>query len=469
MNKYRSLILGGVATLSVIYLYTRDKNNNTDNNTDNDKKIISDVKKNFKNVKFKDKDNLIFYHKQEHFKDILKYIYDKYEDKIRNFTCYDEKIYNYTEYRARRREKPTPQRMSIPVESNLTIDYEYKGLLYNIDIDIGLKKNDNKYIKLAGTHEEREELLRTIRLTSYNKDILYHFLDNAIKYCKNERKKITKTSNNSMLVYYYKAEYWSLLSKIPKRHCDTVFLKKNQREDIYENIDNFLHEDTRSKYLNYGIPYKNVYLIYGPPGTGKTSLIRSIASDFDCDLFILPIQKRMEDIHIIDAMTGINNMDGRNDKNKVIVMEDIDTIFDKRKEGDTDNGITLQCLLNMLDGFTCIEGTLLFLTANKPELFDPALLRSGRVDHKIKLDYADKYQIKNMFESYFLEQMDSFDKFYNHISHLKITTAVLQEFLFKHAECNDILKYTDEINQIVENNDSKNFEILEDSNKTLYC
>ena len=90
---------------------------------------------------------------------------------------------------------------------------------------------------------------------------------------------ITKTSNNnSMLVYYYKAEYWSLLSKIPKRNCETVFLKENQREEIYENIDRFLDDDTRDKYLNYGIPYKNIYLIYGPPGTGKTSLIRSIAS-----------------------------------------------------------------------------------------------------------------------------------------------------------------------------------------------
>ena len=210
--------------------------------------------------------------------------------------------------------------------------------------------------------------------------------------------------------------------------------------------------------------HTKIYLIYGPPGTGKTSLIRSIASDFNCDLFILPIQKRMEDIHVIDAITGINNMDGRDNRNKVIVMEDIDTIFDKRKDGDTDNGITLQCLLNMLDGFTCVEGTLLFLTANKPELFDSALLRSGRVDHKIKLDYADKYQIKNMFESYFPEQMNTFDKFYTHIRHMKITTAVLQEFLFNHSECDDILKYVDEINQIVENNDSKNFELLEDSN-----
>ena len=68
-------------------------------------------------------------------------------------------------------------------------------------------------------------------------------------------------------------------------------------DNIYKSVGNFLHEDTRDKYLHYGIPYKNVYLIYGPPGTGKTSLIRSICSNFDCDLFVLPIQKK--NLHLL--------------------------------------------------------------------------------------------------------------------------------------------------------------------------
>lgn len=463
----KSIIGSSLMIIGGLYVY--NKNKVAKEEDVDDKKYISDIKKNFKNVKFKEPDNLIFTNRHEHFHDILKYIYDNYESKIHNFTCYNQKIYNYTEYRARRREKPTPQRIKIPVDDNIKIPYMYNDILYDIDISIKFEKNENKYVKLNGSHDEREEILHTIKLTSSNKDVLYNLLDKAVNHSEQERKKITKTNNNSMLVYYYKAEYWSLLSKIPKRNCDTIFLKKDLRETIYENIDTFLQGDTRDKYINHGIPYKNVYLIYGPPGTGKTSLIRSISSDFDCDLFILPIQKRMEDVNIIDAMTGINNMDGRENKNKIIVMEDIDTIFDKRKEGDTDNGITLQCLLNMLDGFTCVEGTLLFLTANKPELFDSALIRSGRIDHKIKLDYADKYQIKNMYESYFPKQIKNFDKFYNSVRHLKLTTAILQEFFFSHDSCDDINEYIDEVSSIVDNNESKNFEILEEENKNIYC
>ena len=51
----------------------------------------------------------------------------------------------------------------------------------------------------------------------------------------------------------------------------------------------------------------------------------------------------------------------------MIVIEDIDTLFDDRKSGDTNTMITMQSLLNCLDGFTCVEGTMLYITANKPE------------------------------------------------------------------------------------------------------
>ena len=44
--------------------------------------------------------------------------------------------------------------------------------------------------------------------------------------------------------------------------------------------------------------------------------------------------------------------------NRIIVLEDIDCIFDTtRKEGDEHNMVTLQSLLNCLDGHTCVEGT----------------------------------------------------------------------------------------------------------------
>ena len=48
-------------------------------------------------------------------------------------------------------------------------------------------------------------------------------------------------------------------------------------------------------------------LLYGPPGTGKTSLIKSIASHLDCDLYILPISKDMLDTNLVDAFSYISD------------------------------------------------------------------------------------------------------------------------------------------------------------------
>ena len=92
------------------------------------------------------------------------------------------------------------------------------------------------------------------------------------------------------------------------------------------------------------------------------------------------------------------------------MIEDIDCIFTDRKTGDDNNQITLQNLLNCFDGFTCVEGTLLFITANNPEIFDDALIHLCRIDRKLEFGWADKYQTRSMFDKYFPKQTQSFEK-----------------------------------------------------------
>ena len=119
-------------------------------------------------------------------------------------------------------------------------------------------------------------------------------------------------------------------------------------------VEEFFSPETRSLYLSFGMPYKHVVLLYGVPGSGKTSTISSIASYFSCDIYTIPITKQLTDYGMIDALSEIND---REDKKKIIVLEDIDCIFDTtRKEGDEHNMVTLQSILNCLDGHMCVEG-----------------------------------------------------------------------------------------------------------------
>jgi SpoVK/Ycf46/Vps4 family AAA+-type ATPase len=111
---------------------------------------------------------------------------------------------------------------------------------------------------------------------------------------------------------------------------------------------------------------------------------------------------------------------------------------------------------------------MLFLTANKPEVLDFAMIRSCRIDNKIKLDYADKYQTEKMFNTFLPEQSDKFKDFYREISHKEFTTAMLQEFLFYNRDSLNIIELLDEFIEIVDKNDPKNFEVIKDEQKNFY-
>jgi hypothetical protein len=397
--------------------------------------------------------------------EVLRYICVKYGDDINSFNYSVEKIYHFNEWRFRRKEKPVDLKIHQPNECDMTIIYKDNPIHIKFNI---LYDDKNVPYKIMSQQDccSDEEIVTKLELSADSKEILTSFADEAKEWCDNEKKKIRMNSKETMNIYYYKKDYWTLLSKSPKRPLSTVYLKENILDDLVSKTKKFFSDETRDIYLSFGIPYKSVQLIHGPPGTGKTSLIKSIASDLDCDLYILPISKDMLDTNLIDAFSYISDNE---EKERIIVIEDIDTLFDgERKEGDDHNGITLQAFLNCLDGFTCVEGTMLFLTANKPEVLDFAMIRSCRIDNKIKLDYADKYQTEKMFHKFLPNQKERFKEFYREVSHKKYTTAMLQEFFFYNRECENILDIIDEFNEIVDKNDPKNFEVVKEENKNFY-
>ena len=248
------------------------------------------------------------------------------------------------------------------------------------------------------------------------------------KNVKNLLKESKMSKTKTVSINIWRKDYWNILFKSPKRPIDTLYLKEGQKEDLMKNVEELRDDETRKEYLSHGIPYKSVFMLYGPPGTGKTSTINTLASYFDCDVYVIPVSKELTDYGLIDA---IGYLEEKEEKKRIIVIEDIDSIFTNRKKGDDDNGITLQGLLNCFDGFSCVEGTCLFITANKPEVIDEALIRSCRVDHKYELDYADEYQTKCIFERMAPEKDKvSFSKFYKLVAIELIQQQCSKNFYF---------------------------------------
>lgn len=412
---------------------------------------------------FAETHTLRFQSDHEDFKSLCHYLCEIYPNNINDFHYEEENVYTFREWRRKRKETPTTLKILTPHTCDFTITYGFVPIRITLDF---LRNKQGDIIKKIEPAEcsSVELLLQELTLTCENPSRLVDFADTAKNYIRDIYKKCREKTKDTICIYYYKKEYWTLFSKSPKRGIDTIYLKKDEGTKLLAQVKEFFSDETRETYVQYGIPYKNVSLIYGPPGTGKTSLIKAVASELDCDIFVLSITKDMLDTNLIEAFNYIND---RDETQRIIVMEDVDTLFDDRKEGDKNNGITMQAFLNCLDGFTCVEGTMLFMTANKPEVFDQAMIRSCRIDHKLMLDYADKHQTKQMYQTFFANATN-FEEFYKKIKHLKYTTAMLQEFLFYNRNTENILDKLSEFQEIIEKNNPKNYEVLKEETNHLY-
>ena len=413
---------------------------------------------------------LILYSNTNTYDKVMHFLYETYTDSFNSFEYVSETFVKNYEYGRRCNKLSEMVRVCNPVDTTVEIDFDNSKV--NIQI-MTLKKGNNDDIKLlrsVGCNTMEEIIYKRILFSSEKLDTIFKLIDDSNKYCKeiiNESKKQNKKTLN---ISYWKKDYWNFISQNPKRSIETLYLKKGVKEEIINKIENFFLESTREEYINNGIPYKNVFMLYGIPGSGKTSTITTIASYFDCHIYIIPISKEITDYDLISAISYMND-DPSEDapkKSTIIVIEDIDSIFTDRKKGDDNNGVSLQGLLNCFDGFACVEGTLLFITANKPDVIDNAMLRSCRVDYMYEFDYADKYQSESIFNQIIKDKENNqFDSFYKLIKNRKYTTAMLQEFLFYNRNSTNINGLINDFYKIIDRNNPNYFNNTA-SNDKLY-
>jgi len=284
-------------------------------------------------------------------------------------------------------------------------------------------------------------------------DIIDVFFDDASKYYVDTILDKFKETNKTTI--YMWDDYWETIEKRPMRSLSTIYLGGLEHK-IHDKIKNFLSEDTKKLYYDLGIPYKQNILFHGYPGTGKSSLIFSLASELNMNVALLHFVADMNDLDFMRAMRRIP-------ENTILVLEDIDVLFESRKKNDENkSGISFSGLLNSLDGLSHIDNQIIFMTTNCKMVLDKALVRPGRIDMDIEFKYSTKLQIKTMFEKFLPKQKKKFNEFYKQVKSLKLTTAILQQYLFGNINCEDILETIDELKEIVNNNN------YETTKETLY-
>lgn len=232
-------------------------------------------------------------------------------------------------------------------------------------------------------------------------------------------------------------------------------VKENHLSKIREPITKFIDKDTYKAYCKHGIPYKMNIMLQGAPGVGKTSLIHSIASECGANICVLNINADLKEEAMIEAISQVND----DDRKSILVLEDIDCIFIDRKTNDSlKNNITMNGLLNCLDGFNNPEGLIVIMTTNFPDKLDEALMRCGRIDLCIELSYLDRYQARKMFLSFF-DNEEHFNIMWENIKKYSIEPATMIQFLFNNRDVDDITSKFDDFYKVIEKKYSKQNDI----------
>ncbi len=246
-------------------------------------------------------------------------------------------------------------------------------------------------------------------------------------------KEVTKFDEKFNINEYNKIKihngsYWRHKTII-KRKFDSIFLDSTVKEDIKQFYE------SKDLYKKFGIPYKRVYLFYGPPGTGKSSIINAIASEYSKNLAYINFGSKLNSNDFTEALDNLNNDD-------ILVLEDFDRLS-KEDKCIGNSEVDLPTLLNVLDGSFMRDGSIIIITANSLDKFDKALLRHGRIDYKLEFKYISENQIQNMIEKLLPNQSHLVKDFINKIKYSymdKMTTSILQKFLFDNRNCENIIK-----------------------------
>ena len=164
-----------------------------------------------------------------------------------------------------------------------------------------------------------------------------------------------------------------------------------EKEELREVVE-FMRSPKRFTEMGARIP-KGVLLV-GPPGTGKTLLAKAVAGEAGAPFFSISGSDFVEMFVGVGA-SRVRDLFSTAKKcaPAVVFIDEIDAVGRQRGAGlgggHDEREQTLNQLLVEMDGFAINEGIIVLAATNRPDILDPALLRPGRFDRQITVNYPD--------------------------------------------------------------------------------
>ncbi len=164
-----------------------------------------------------------------------------------------------------------------------------------------------------------------------------------------------------------------------------------EKEELTEIVD-FLR--TPAKYTKLGARIPHGVLLVGPPGTGKTLLAKAVAGESGVPFYSISGSDFVE-MYVGVGASRVRDLFDTAKKNpaSIIFIDEIDAVGRHRGAGlgggHDEREQTLNQLLVEMDGFGSGDGVIVMAATNRPDILDPALLRPGRFDRQITVNYPD--------------------------------------------------------------------------------
>ena len=164
--------------------------------------------------------------------------------------------------------------------------------------------------------------------------------------------------------------------------------EKEELAEIVEYLKN------PRKFMELGARIPKGVLLVGPPGTGKTLLAKAVAGEAGVPFYSISGSDFVE-MYVGVGASRVRDLfeQAKRTSPSIVFIDEIDAVGRQRGAGmgggHDEREQTLNQLLVEMDGFSVNEGIIIIAATNRPDILDPALLRPGRFDRQVTVNYPD--------------------------------------------------------------------------------
>src|SRR5687767_14003320 len=209
-----------------------------------------------------------------------------------------------------------------------------------------------------------------------------------------------------------------VLEEVPDISYEDVGGLDSQIEAITDAVElPFLHRDL---FIEHRLPAPKGILLYGPPGCGKTLIAKAVANSLAKKVAMVTGDTNAKSYFLnIKGPELLNKYVGETERQirlvfqrarekseegmpVIVFFDEMDSLFRTRGTGissDIESTIVSQ-LLSEIDGVESLKNVIVIGASNREDLIDPAILRPGRLDVKIKIERPDEESATQIFHRY---------------------------------------------------------------------